>query len=301
MIGLVDGQTVPHDVLDARLRELREGPLHAALPVPGSSEARQMARWVTQVILTEVLCEREALARGLTPLEGPPLDRLAAVELGSINAAAYNGSPWVRAVYQAVTASARVPSAWSAAPPAPTPTLHLVRHALFADRAAATAATPDDLEPLGAIPLGSLPTMIAEALRDRPYGTLAGPVRDALGWHVAIAHAVGDPDTDTDTDALADADSLTQPESTPQPPRPPMAPQASQLPLDRHAPQAPMDGQPSQAPSVAAPSVAASLVAAAARRVFVQWLDVQRATRVRLVHGLEHPGDPRQPDNHHKH
>ncbi|MEU4326403.1 DUF7158 domain-containing protein [Nonomuraea dietziae] len=276
MIGLVDGQAVPRDVLDTRLRDLRRGPLHAALPVPGSSEERQMARWVTQVILTEVLCEREALSRGLAPLEGPPLDRLAAVELGSINAAAYNGSPWVRAVHQAVTASAEVPSAWSSAPPPPAPALHRVRHALFADPAEAAAATPADLEPLGAIPLGSLPSAIAQAVRGTPYGTLAGPVRDALGWHVALA------------------------EPAPPAPEPtalgPAAPQSA-------APQsaAPRSSAPqSSAPEPTAPASAA-LVAAARRRAFVQWLDVQRATRVRLVHGLEHPGDPRQPDNHHKH
>ncbi|MEV4161064.1 DUF7158 domain-containing protein [Nonomuraea dietziae] len=271
MIGLIDGQAVPRDVLDARLRDLRRGPLHAALPVPGSSEERQMARWVTQVILTEVLCEREALSRGLAPLEGPPLDRLAAVELGSINAAAYNGSPWVRAVHQAVTASAEVPSAWSSAPPPPAPALHRVRHALFADPAEAAAATPADLEPLGAIPLGSLPSAIARAVRGTPYGTLAGPVRDALGWHVALAEPA--PSTPEPT-------ALRPPAPEPTALRPP-APEPTAL-------------------RPAAPESAA-LVAAARRRAFVQWLDVQRATRVRLVHGLEHPGDPRQPDNHHKH
>ncbi|MEU4542580.1 DUF7158 domain-containing protein [Nonomuraea dietziae] len=270
MIGLVDGRAVPHDVLDTRLRDLRQGPLHAALPAPGSSEERQMARWVTQVILTEVLCEREALSRGLAPLEGPPLDRLAAVELGSINAAAYNGSPWVRAVHQAVTASAEVPSAWSPAPPPPAPTLHRVRHALFADLAEAAAATPADLEPLGAIPLGSLPSAIAQAVRGTPYGTLAGPVRDALGWHVALAEPAP-----------------TAPESTAWEPAA-LEPTA----LESADPQ-PMAPQPTAPES--------GLVAAARRRAFVQWLDVQRATRVRLVHGLEHPGDPRQPDNHHKH
>ncbi|MEU7896768.1 hypothetical protein AB0B45_28400 [Nonomuraea sp. NPDC049152] len=243
-IGTVDGHAVPRDLLDARLRDLREGPLSAALPTPDSSEDRQMARWVTQVVLTEVLCEHEALARGLAPVEGPALDRLAAVELGSINASAYNGSPWVRAVHRSVAASARVPSAWSPTSPEPSPPLHLVRHALFADERAAASATADDLEHLGAISLDSLPSAIAGALRSVPYGTPAGPVRDPLGWHVAVA---------------------------------------------RPAP------APARDPSDAA------LVAAAGRRAFARWLDVQRAARVELVPGLEHPGDPRQPDNHHKH
>ncbi|GGM57887.1 malonyl CoA-ACP transacylase [Longimycelium tulufanense] len=40
---------------------------------------------------------------------------------------------------------------------------------------------------------------------------------------------------------------------------------------------------------------------AARRRAFVLWLDGQRAHRVRLAAGYEHPGDPRQPDNTHRH
>ncbi|MGV9304675.1 DUF7158 domain-containing protein [Nonomuraea sp. NPDC003727] len=252
VIGTVDGQPVPRELLDVRLRDLREGPLSAALPTPGSSEDRQMARWVTQVVLTEVLCEREALARGLAPLEGPPLDRLAAVELGSINAAACNGSPWVRAVHRAVAAAAQVPPAWSAPPPAARAPLHLVRHALFGDEPAARAATPGDLERLGAISLDSLPSAIAEALRRLPYGTQAGPVRDPLGWHVAVA----EPAPVTDPGARSDSGSG---------------------------------------------SGDAPLAEAAGRRAFARWLDEQRATRVELVPGLEHPGDPRQPDNHHKH
>ncbi|MBF8187667.1 hypothetical protein ITP53_18375 [Nonomuraea sp. K274] len=43
------------------------------------------------------------------------------------------------------------------------------------------------------------------------------------------------------------------------------------------------------------------LIEAARRQAFARWLDEMRAMKVRLVPGLEHPGDPRQPDNHHKH
>ncbi|TYB59898.1 hypothetical protein FXF51_33375 [Nonomuraea sp. PA05] len=43
------------------------------------------------------------------------------------------------------------------------------------------------------------------------------------------------------------------------------------------------------------------LLRAARRKAFARWLDDLRARRVRLMPGLEHPGDPRQPDNHHKH
>jgi [acyl-carrier-protein] S-malonyltransferase len=40
---------------------------------------------------------------------------------------------------------------------------------------------------------------------------------------------------------------------------------------------------------------------AARRRAFRVWLDARRAALVRLAPGYEHPGDPRQPDNTHRH
>ncbi len=43
------------------------------------------------------------------------------------------------------------------------------------------------------------------------------------------------------------------------------------------------------------------LLAAARRRAFRIWLDARRADLVELSPGYEHPGDPRQPDNTHKH
>ncbi|HEX6359678.1 DUF7158 domain-containing protein [Actinophytocola sp.] len=43
------------------------------------------------------------------------------------------------------------------------------------------------------------------------------------------------------------------------------------------------------------------LAASARRRAFTAWLDLQIAERVRLAPGFEHPGDPSQPDNTHRH
>ncbi|MDD4867023.1 MAG: malonyl CoA-ACP transacylase, partial [Mycobacterium sp.] len=40
---------------------------------------------------------------------------------------------------------------------------------------------------------------------------------------------------------------------------------------------------------------------AARRHAFRVWLDARRAALVRLAPGYEHPGDPRQPDNTHRH
>jgi [acyl-carrier-protein] S-malonyltransferase len=47
--------------------------------------------------------------------------------------------------------------------------------------------------------------------------------------------------------------------------------------------------------------IADHLRAAARRRAFRLWLDARRAALVRLAPGYEHPGDPRQPDNTHRH
>ena len=47
--------------------------------------------------------------------------------------------------------------------------------------------------------------------------------------------------------------------------------------------------------------IAAMLRGAARRRAFRLWLDQRRAALVWLAPGYEHPGDPRQPDNVHRH
>lgn len=56
---------------------------------------------------------------------------------------------------------------------------------------------------------------------------------------------------------------------------------------------------PSRFPGTAA--VAEHLRAAARRRAFRLWLDARCAALVELAPGYEHPGDPRQPDNTHRH
>lgn len=50
-----------------------------------------------------------------------------------------------------------------------------------------------------------------------------------------------------------------------------------------------------------APLIEAMLRGAARRRAFRIWLNQRSADLVRLAPGYEHPGDPRQPDNVHRH
>ncbi|MEU9074643.1 hypothetical protein ACFYUY_09805 [Kitasatospora sp. NPDC004745] len=229
-LGLLDGRPLPRTALDRRLAALRAGPRATALPQPGSPEDRQLTRWVAQVLLTEALCEAVAAERGLpVDASGPArLDQRAAVELGSITAAAYEGSAAVRAVHDAVTAEVEAAPAdvaryreLTARPPARTWRLALPDGEIEAD--------PD-----------TLPLALADALRAAPAGrwVTAGP------WTAALL-------------------------ATSAPPRP--------------------------------PDPAPALRDAARRAAFVRWLDHQRARRLTLVEGLEHPGDPDQPDNHHRH
>ncbi|MFI9328423.1 hypothetical protein ACIGZJ_12865 [Kitasatospora sp. NPDC052868] len=234
VLGLLDGRPLPRTELDRRLAALRRGPRSAALPRPGSAEDRQLARWVAQVLLTEALCAAVAAERGLGHPAGPAparLDQRAAVELGSITAAAYEGSAAVRAVYAAVTAQV-----------APAPG-EVERYRSLTDRRPPgtvwRVATPDgefEADP------ETLPTALADALRQAAPGEWV----TAGAWTAARA---AEPCADT-----------------------------------------------------AASSGAAGEVTAAARRAaFVRWLDQARAERLTLVPGLEHPGDPAQPDNHHRH
>lgn len=182
------------------------------------------------MLLTEELCRAEAAARELDCAAAPPvrLDQRAAVELGSIAAAAFEGSAAVRAVFTEVTAEVEPSAAELAA-----------YRAAAAPVAALTwqLTGPDgDFEADPA----TLPTALAAALRAAPRGE---PVT-AGGWTAALTGE--------------------------------RAPVGSADPADR-------------------------LRACARRIAFVRWLDRARAERLTLVPGLEHPGDPAQPDNHHRH
>ncbi|WP_035840300.1 DUF7158 domain-containing protein [Kitasatospora azatica] len=227
LLGLLDGRPLSRAPLDHRLAALRTGPRASALPAPGSPEDRQLTRWVAQVLLTEELCAAEAAARGLDldAVSTAHLDQRAAVELGSITAAAYEGSAAVRAVFEAVTAQVTVsPDEVTSYLAATTATTTERWHITTPD--GEFEATPD-----------TLPTALAALLRTTPTAI--------AGWTATRL-----PDHPT-------------PDPTPDP--------------------------------------TPHLLACARRLAFTRWLEHARATRLTLVPGLEHPGDPAQPDNHHRH
>ncbi|MBI2700321.1 MULTISPECIES: malonyl CoA-ACP transacylase [Mycobacterium] len=200
-VATVAGFPVAVADVDARETRLRDGPQANALPAPGTSEGRQLRRWLTQLIVTDQVVAAEAAARGLDG-DGAPSeidllpDATARLEIGSIAAAAL-ADPRARALFADVTADVDISAD---------------------DVAAYHARNP---------------------LRFAP--SRAG----SHGWRV---------------------------------------PPAEDPPLDE-----------------VRPAVAQHLLGAARRRAFRVWLDARRAAVVQLAPGYEHPGDPRQPDNTHRH
>jgi len=200
-VATVAGAPVAVAEVDAREARLRGGPGAAALPAGGTSEGRQLRRWLTQLIVTERVVAAEAAARRLTERDAPTEAELlpdvtARLEIGSVAAA--------------VLADARA-------------------RALYADVTATVVVGADDVADYHV----RNPLRFA-AQRPGPHG-----------WR---------------------APSVTAP------------------PLDE-----------------VRSAVAEHLRGAARRRAFRAWLDERRAALVRLAPGYEHPGDPRQPDNTHRH
>jgi [acyl-carrier-protein] S-malonyltransferase len=201
IVATVGDAVVPVEEVDVRETRLRHGPLASSLPASGTSEGRQLRRWLTQLIVTERLIAAEADAIGLTGADAPTEadvlpDPTARLEIGSIAAAALTG-PRARALFAHLTAAVDV----------------------------------SDEE-------------VADYHARNPLRFAASTTR-LDGWRgPAIA-----------------------------------APPLAQV----------------------RPAITAHLRGAARRRAFRMWLDERRATLVRLAPGYEHPGDPRQPDNTHRH
>jgi [acyl-carrier-protein] S-malonyltransferase len=203
----VAGEPVPVSEVDSREAQLRRSPAAAALPAPGTSEGRQLRRWLTQLLVAERVVQLEAARRGITDTHAPgPLDVLpdatARVEIGSVPAALLDSMPLARALFAVITDDVTVP-----------------------------------------------PADVAEYYARNAHRFTEPPPADAAGWRVF------DP-----------------------------------------------AGRPSTPPLAAVrPRIEAELLAAARRRRFARWLDAARTELVRLRPGFEHPGDPAQPDNTHRH
>ncbi len=108
----VGGAAVLVDEVDAREAQLRGSRLASALPRPGTSEGRQLRRWLTQLLVTERVIAAEAASRGVTAARAPTEeqvlpDALTRLEIGSI-AGAVLADPLARALFVSVTAQVDV-------------------------------------------------------------------------------------------------------------------------------------------------------------------------------------------------
>ncbi len=185
--ALVAGQVVTVAEIDERERVLRAGNMSSALPRPGTSEGRQLRRWLTQLVTAERVVALENVGVEQIPdLEDVLPDMAARLEIGSI-AAAVLATEAGRAAFARVTAGVGVTDIEIVA-------YHRRNPGRFAARR----------------------TGVVDFARARPL-------------------------------------------------------------------------------------IAAHLGAAARRRAFRLWLDARCAELVELAPGYEHPGDPRQPDNTHRH
>lgn len=188
VVATVAGNPVRASEVDVRETALRTTPRAAALPRPGTSEGRQLRRWLTQLLVSERVVAHEAAAFGVTVTDVTPCaaevlpDMTARLEIGSVAA-----------------------------------------------------------------------------------GVLAQPLGRAVFAHVT---------RDIDVDDVAVADYHVR--------NPRRFARSGEL-------------------SEARPMIAEHLRGAARRRAFRIWLDQRRAALVWLAPGYEHPGDPRQPDNTHRH
>jgi [acyl-carrier-protein] S-malonyltransferase len=98
--------------VDASEEQLRSSRLASALPRPGTSEGRQLRRWLTQVLVTARVVSAEAQALGLTVDGAPTEDELlpdvaARLEIGSVAASALEEAV-ARALFVHVTARVEV-------------------------------------------------------------------------------------------------------------------------------------------------------------------------------------------------
>ena len=196
----VAGAPVEVSEVDAREAVLHGAPQVAALPRPGTSEGRQLRRWLTQLVVTERVVAREAEVLGVTATVSTPTedellpDPTARLEIGSVAAAALT-DPLARALFA-----------------------HVTRDVAVTDDAVADYHARNPRRFAGLVTTG--------------------------GWRIAA-------------------------------PEPDLAEVCER--------------------------VRSHLLGAARRRAFRRWLDERRAALVWLAPGYEHPGDPRQPDNTHKH
>ncbi|WP_018598693.1 hypothetical protein [Mycobacterium sp. 155] len=107
LAAVVAGKPVLVSEIDEREAMVRAGNFASALPRPGTSEGRQLRRWLTQLVVAERVLAVEAAARhpdlaGADTEDELLPDTAARLEIGSV-AAAVLATPLARAMFTEVT------------------------------------------------------------------------------------------------------------------------------------------------------------------------------------------------------
>ncbi|MBS2537226.1 hypothetical protein KGQ20_31165 [Catenulispora sp. NF23] len=273
VIGWVDGTPIPRERLEARVRELRTGRLAARLPAVGSKEDRQFLRWTAQVLLTEELCRVES-AR----MRGAEEERLpAAADLAD----------------QPVPGSLRLADV--PAPPRPlsqAESLHL-----GSINAAAWSTAPEMSALYNLVTVATLPA--APSTAAAPH--TAAPHTSTRTWY-RVTHTVAGtafeaataPDVSLGWTTLDDIPATLAAELRALPPGTRVGPVRTGLGW-HFATVTATEVRPAE-PAPSTDATDPTRLAA-----FNRWLDQRRRALVAYAPGFEHPGDPSQPDNTHRH
>ncbi|WP_328907390.1 hypothetical protein OG230_32850 [Streptomyces sp. NBC_00234] len=108
----VGARTVTEEAVEARVTALRRGRLATRLPRPGTADARNLRRWVVQLLTYEAVIEDAAAGMDLSaertyrPRE---FSLSSALSTGGVTAAVLASLPVAAAVYDRVTADVTVP------------------------------------------------------------------------------------------------------------------------------------------------------------------------------------------------
>ena len=279
-LGVVAGREVPGALLDARLSELRAGPLADRLPPPDCLEGRRLRRWVAQLVLTEELVRAEASRLGVSAVPPEPAGEPGQtgqpdwsgrypVRAGSLAAAVLAAMPLAREVYRRITDTVRVdevaaeayyqhnPELWQR------PERRTVLY-LPTERPDPSGSTdriapgyPSELIRLRSrgvrwtCTAAELPEPLDRLIFTAAPGKVVGPILTPFGWQLHLVEGVTPAHT-VEFDAVRD-------------------------------------------------QILTTLTLSARQRYFEQWLERRRRTLVTVAPGCEHPGDPRHSDYAHHH
>lgn len=253
VVGLDDGAHSPRAVVrvadvDRREAALRASAASSRLPRAGTSEGRQLRRWIAHCLAAQAIVETEELPR-TSPDEtaGLPTDVRDALGAGSIALAVLGSSTAARSFADRLTADVEV---------SPETTRRLAAgHPVTAGRR--VRHTVDGRPVNGGRPVtvtaADLPAGLASGLAAAPAGrVLTAPDSRGRSHEITVLDEPATPGT-----AAAGADR--------------------------------------------SPDITAGALTSARARAFGRWLDGRRDALVHVRPGYEHPADPRQPDNTHRH